>query len=140
MDNSKPKAAPVVGIILTALTALLVIGLLTFAGPCPPHADGSSSSCVWAWRAMLGASVVLAILSIVRIFETDEGERRGLSLGAALVGAYIAAVPGGLINLCMNVTMQCNILMRPFALCLGIAIFLVGAIDLTRRLLSLRKR
>ena len=139
VDN-KPKAAPLVGIVFTVLTALLVVGLLTFAGPCAPHADGSASNCVWAWRVMLGASVVLGILSIVRIFETDEGERRGLSLGAALVGAFIAAVPGGLVGLCMNASMQCNALMRPFALCLGIAIFLVGAIDLTRRLLSLRKR
>ena len=140
MNDRKPKAAQIAGIVLTVLTALLVMGLLTFAGPCPPHGDGLTSSCTWAWRVMLGASVVLAILSVVRIFETDEGERRGLSLGAALVGAFIAAVPGGLVDLCMNATMQCNVLMRPYALCLGIAIFLVGSIDLTRRLLSLRKR
>lgn len=140
VNVEKPKASPVVGVVLLLLSLLLVVGLLSFAGPCGVHDDGSVSSCFWASRAMLGMGVVLAIISVVRIFETDEGERRGLSLGAALVGAYIAAVPGGLINLCMNVTMQCNILMRPFALCLGIAIFLVGAIDLTRRLLSLRKR
>ena len=139
MVTEKPKAAPVMGIVLTALTALLVAGLLTFAGPCTAHGD-APSSCLWAQRVMLGASGVLGILSIVRIFETDEGERRGLSLGCALVGAFIAAVPGVLVDLCAVATMPCNAMMRPFALCVGIAVFLVGAIDLTRRLLSLRKR
>ena len=89
---------------------------------------------------MLGASAILAIISIVRIFETDEGERRGLSLSAALFGAFIAAVPTLLIDLCVDPSMPCRTVMQPFAVCLGVAIFLVGAIDLTRRLLSLRKR
>ena len=143
MDSDKPKAAPIVGIILTVLAVALFLGLATFAAPCTHEGAGGGAgapSCLWAHRAMLGAGVVLVILSIVRIFETDEGERRGLSLGAALVGAYIAAVPGFLVGLCGDASMTCNVVMRPFALCLGVVVFLVGAIDLTRRLLSLRKR
>lgn len=104
------------------------------------HDGEATSVCATAQRVALGASIVLAILSIVRIFETDEGERRGLSLGCALVGAFIAAVPGDLVGLCTSPTMQCNAVMRPFVLFVGAAVFLVGAIDLTRRLLSLRKR
>ena len=140
MTVEKPKAAPVVGVILTALAVLLFGGLSTFAGPCTSHDAADTPMCFWAFRAMLGAGAVLVVLSIVRIFETDEGERRGLSLGAALLGALIAAIPGGLIDLCSDASMACNAIMRPFALCVGVAVFMVGAIDLTRRLLSLRKR
>ena len=134
----KPKAAPVAGVILLALSVLLVAGDATFAGPCA-H-GGQTGSCLWASRAVLGAGAVLIVLSIVRVFETDEGERRGLSLGAALVGAFVAAVPGGLIGLCGDPSMQCNAVMRPFVMCVGAAIFLVGAVDLTRRLFALRDR
>jgi hypothetical protein len=63
-----------------------------------------------------------------------------LSLAAALIGAFIACVPGTLVALCADASMTCNVLMRPFAMCLGLAVFIVGATDLTRRLLSLRKR
>ncbi|MBE6471891.1 MAG: DUF4418 family protein, partial [Coriobacteriaceae bacterium] len=47
---------------------------------------------------------------------------------------------GGLIDLCANASMTCNALMRPFAVCLGVAVFLVGAIDLTLRLIRVFKR
>lgn len=137
MDTN--KAQPLVGIIATVLSALLVIGILTFAGPCGVHDDGSVSSCHWASRAILGAGVVLVILSVVRIFERDEGERRGLSLGIALVGGLVAALPSFLIDLCMMQTMRCHIIMKPFALAIGIALLVVGAADLTRRLLALRQ-
>lgn len=139
MNVEKPKAAPIAGIILTALAILLIAGIATFAGPCVVYGGGETQSCYWASRAMLGVGVVIAIISIVRIFETDEGERRGLSLAAALLGALVAALPGWLIGLCADASMQCNAVMRPFGLCLGVAIFLVGAIDLTKRLLAIRR-
>lgn len=135
MDTN--RAQPLVGIITTALSVLLVIGILTFAGPCGVHDDGSVSSCYWASRAILGAGVVLVVLSVVRIFERDEGERRGLSLGIALVGGLVAALPSILIDLCMMQTMRCHTIMKPFALAIGIALLVVGAADLTRRLLAL---
>jgi len=137
MDTN--RAQPLVGIITTALSVLLVIGILTFAGPCGVHDDGSVSSCYWASRAILGAGVVLVVLSVVRIFERDEGERRGLSLGIALVGGLVAALPSILIDLCMMQTMRCHTIMKPFALAIGIALLVVGAADLTRRLLALRQ-
>ena len=138
--DSKPKAKPAAGLLLTALCALLLVGVATFAGPCAMHDGQAAPSCVWASRAVLGVGAVAAILAIVRIFETDEGERRGLSLGCGLLGFLAAAIPGPIIALCAEPTMHCNELMRPFVLIVGIAIGLTGAIDLTRRLLSLRHR
>ena len=136
VNTSKP--APVVGVILLALSALLAVGLNTFAGPCQPHGD-EVNTCFWAYRVVLGMDAVLGVLSIVRVFEMDEGERRGLSFAAALVGALIAATPGMLISLCDGGSMHCQVAMKPFCLAMGVSVALVGGIDLTRRLLSLRK-
>lgn len=138
-DVVKPKAQPVVGLILAALAVLLIAGVATFAGPCGVH-EGAVPSCLWASRAVLGIGAIIAILAIVRIFETDEGERRGLSLACSLLGFLCAVMPGAIIALCDDPSMHCNAVMRPFVMCVGIAIGLVGAIDLTRRLLSLRNR
>ena len=141
---AKPKAQPIAGIMLLCLDAVLAAGLLLLPGPCA-HLESTaggiiSPSCFWACRAMLGIAALIAILAIVRIFETDEGERRGLSLGCALAGALVAFTPGLLIELCADPAMSCNVIMRPFAVCLGICIALVGGIDLAKRLLSLRHK
>ena len=136
----KPKSQPIVGVILAALVALLIAGVATFAGPCSAHDGLEVASCLWASRAVLGIGVVIAILAIVRIFETDEGERRGLSLACSLLGFLCAVMMGAIIPLCADPSMHCNSVMRPFVMCVGVAIGLVAAIDLTRRLLSLRSR
>ena len=134
------KAQPKVGIILTALAVLLGAGLLTVAGPCAVQDTDKTLSCFWAFRALFGVDAVLLIISLVRIFEQDEGERRGLSFASALLGVLMAVMPGTLIALCADPSAQCNAVMRPFALVMGIAVALTGGIDLARRLLALRER
>ena len=136
----KPTARPIAGLILTALAALLIGGVATFAGPCAVHGEQGVPSCLWAARAVLGIGAVTAILAIVRIFETDEGERRGLSLACGLLGFLAAAMPGPIIGLCADPAMPCNEVMRPFVLAVGVAIGVTGAVDLTRRLLAIGKR
>lgn len=131
------KAQPLVGVILTALSALLLVGICGFAGPCGAHGDGTTGTCQWAARAVLGIGVVLAVLSLVRIFEMDEGERRGLSLAAALLGVLVALMPGVLVDLCADPAMRCVAVMRPFCVAVGVAIALAGGADLTVRLLRL---
>ena len=138
--NGASKAQPLVGIILTALAVVLLAGLLAFSGPCAVQAGEEARSCLWASRALIGVDAVLLIIALVRIFEQDEGERRGLSFASALLGVLIAMMPGTLIALCSDPSTHCNAVMRPFALALGIAVVLTGGIDLTRRLLALRKR
>lgn len=135
---NKDKAQPLVGVILTVLSLLLLAGIRTLAGPCGVHDDGSVSSCHWAAQAVFGVGIVAAILSVVRIFERDEGERRGLSLAVANLGALVACLPGVLIDLCMMQTMRCHTIMRPFCVTVGAAIAVVGAVDLIMRLLKLR--
>ena len=136
---SQDKAEPLVGIVLSALSAVLVVGILTFAGSCGIHDGGLVSPCFWAGRAMAGVGLVSLLLSVVRVFERDEGERRGLSLSVALLGVLVVAIPGVLIDLCVEPTMRCNAIMRPFCTCLGVAIAVVGATDLVVRLLRIGK-
>lgn len=138
-DSNKDtsRSQPLVGVILTVLAVLLLAGVATFAAPCGLH-GANVPSCIWAARAVLGIGAVALILALVRIFEMDEGERRGLSLSCALLGFLAALVPGLIIVLCDDASMSCNTLMRPFVLCIGVLMGLVGAIDLTRRLLALR--
>lgn len=134
---SDDKSQPLVGIILTVLNALLIVGVLTFAGPCHVHDDGSVGTCLWAARAVLGVGIVCAVLSLVRVFERDEGERRGLSLGAALLGALAACVPIALIELCADQSMRCHTVMQPFVTVVGALIAVVGGVDLFLRLRAL---
>ena len=135
----KPKAQPIAGVLLTVLAILLIAGTATFAGPCSDLDGHDAMSCLWASRAALGIGAVTAILAIVRIFETDEGERRGLSLSCGLLGFLMAATPGFIISLCADPTMPCNAVMRPFVLVVGIAIGVIGAVDLVKRLLAIGK-
>lgn len=133
-------AKPLVGIVCSTLTALALVGLLTFAGSCGVHDDGSIGMCYWAQRVMVAEAVVVLVLSLVRIFERDEGERRGLDLGISLVAALMALTPGTVVALCATETMRCHVLMAPFARVLGALVAAGAAFDLTRRLLSLRSR
>ena len=137
MGNNKAK--PFVGICATVLSVMLLVGMLTFAGPCAAHEDGTLGSCEWAQRAILGVGAVALVLSLVRIFERDEGERRGLSLAIALLGALTACLPGTLIDLCADETMRCATIMRPFAIAVGITLAALCATDLTLRLRALFK-
>lgn len=134
------KASPIAGIVLTALSGLLVVGVLGFAAPCGVHDDGSYGSCHWAARAVLGVGVALFVLSVVRIFERDEGERRGLSLAAALLGVLVACMPGVLVDLCTTQAMRCHAIMRPFSMCMGAAIAVTGGADLAVRLMRIARR
>lgn len=134
---NEDKASPLVGVILLVLSLVLVVGIQTFAGPCGVQESGSASSCHWAARAILGAGIVIVVLSIVRVFERDEGERRGLSFAAACVGALVACLPGVLIDLCTVPDARCHVVMQPFAIGLGVAIALVGGVDLIVRLMRI---
>lgn len=136
----KDKASPLVGIIELVLTCLLVVGIKTFAAPCGVHDDGSIGTCHWAAQAVFGLGIVGIIVATVRIFERDEGERRGLSFALACLGVLAVCMPGILIDLCATSTMRCHTAMHPFVIVVGVAIALVGATDLVVRLLRIGKQ
>ena len=69
--------------------------------------------------------------------QAGEEARSCLWASRALIGVDAVLL---IIALCSDPSTHCNAVMRPFALALGIAVALTGGIDLTRRLLALRKR
>lgn len=121
MNND--KAQPLVGILLTNISLLLFLGVETFAGPC-----------VGVARAVMGVSVVMLILSVVRIFERDEGERRGLCLGIALSGALAAWMPS------LLGVPSVRPITAPFCMVVGSLAALVAGADLVIRLVRLIRR
>ena len=131
MQQSGSK--PLVGIVCAIACALLVVGMLTFAGPCV-HEDGSVGTCVWAHRSTLGAAVVCLVLSLVRVFERSEGERRGLDVGMALTATLVAITPDIVVGLCPDLAMQCHQVMAPFVRACGVLVALIAAADLVIRL------
>lgn len=131
------KAAPLVGVIEFMLTCMLVVGIKTFAASCGVHGDGDPATCYWAAQAVFGVGVVGMLVATVRIFERDEGERRGLSFALACLGALAVCMPGILIDLCANEGMRCHTAMHPFVIAVGGAIVLIGATDLAVRLLRI---
>lgn len=114
-------------VIAAVLSALLVVGVLTFAGPCV-HEDGSHGGCFTASQAIVTCAAISLVASIVGIALGKARARGALALVAALAGACAAACPGWLFSLCMVQTMRCWTIMRPFALVLGILVAVCGVV------------
>ena len=125
MDNNLASRA--LGIIVAVLAVVLVIGVLTFAGPCV-HDDGSTSVCHTAQVAIIAGGIAVAVLAIVSIAIGNSKAAGAASLVAAACGVFVALAPGTLFPLCMMVTMRCHLVMQPFAQFLGVAIAAVSAI------------
>ena len=106
---------------------LLVIGTLTFAGPCI-HEDGSAAACHPASHAIVAAGVAGIIASLAALLVRSPKPAGCIALVAAVAGLFAAASPGTLFGLCMMQTMRCWVAMRPFALVCGGALFLCGLI------------
>ena len=144
MDLS--DARPLTGVVSTVLGLVAVVGLSFAFCPCDgsgaggAHVAGVVPSCVWAQRAMVGSSVVALVLSLVRTFELDEGERRGLGVGIALSATLAAIVPGTLIALRAGATMRCRTAMAPFGRIVCALVALAATVDLVRRLVAIRVR
>ena len=83
------------------LSVVSLIGIFTVFAPCGPKEDGSWMVCRWAGNAVKGISLVLAVLSLIRLFIADEKIKIGLSLAVFAVAILETAVPGHLISLCM---------------------------------------
>lgn len=108
-----------------AISMLLLIGVLTFAGPCI-HEDGSGAACHAAWHAVIAAAAVGVVASFAALLLRAPKPAGLASLAAAVAGLFAAASPGTLFGLCMMQTMRCWTAMRPFALVCGGALLLCG--------------
>lgn len=111
--------------IITALPAVLVLGLRTVAAPCV-HTDGSAAACTTAGHVLFGLAIASLALALMRLLGADLRTRRSFDLLLVLVGIAIALVPGTTLSLCADATMPCQAIMRPFARVMGAAL-VIGA-------------
>ena len=120
-------------IICAVLAAVLLLGLLSFAGPCV-HADGSSATCAGASHAIVAcAAVGLACLIAAAVLAVRRARVAGiLAAVAALAGLAVAILPGSLLPLCMMHSMRCWTLMRPFSLVCGVLLAVLAGIAAIR--------
>ncbi len=114
-------------VVSLAFSVLLLIGVLTFAGPCI-HEDGSAAACHTAWHAIIAGGAVGCAASIISLLVRAPMPSGVASLVAALAGLFAALSPGMLFGLCMMQTMRCWTTMRPFALVCGAALFICALI------------
>ena len=98
--------------IILVLALAAAAGSVSFLGPCV-HEDGTFGACHWAGQALLGTSVLMAVLSLTALVYQDAGPRRGLFLAMIFTAVLGILIPGTLIGLCGMATMRCRALMRP---------------------------
>lgn len=112
-------------------TVLLIVGIVTFAGPCV-HEDGSAAVCQGAAHAVVVAGVVACISTLVSLIVRSLKVSGVCVLVAACCGAFAVIAPGVLFGMCMMQTMHCWTVMRPFTLVCGAALLLCAVIAAAR--------
>lgn len=128
MDKNK-SSNRVSEILLLALSAFFLIGMLTFLGPCGPKDDGTWMTCHWAGQALKGVAAVWLVISVLHLLVKDPKAKMGLSLAAIPTALLGAILPGNLIGLCMMNTMRCHSVMRTSAIILSVLVIVVSAYD-----------
>lgn len=120
-------------VILLALSAVLLLGVLTVFAPCGAKEDGGWMTCHWAGNAVAGAAAVLTALAVMRFF-AKEGKARSWLSAAMIPTALLAAlIPGRLIALCMMPSMRCRAVMSPTVTVLSVLIIAAAVIDVVFR-------
>ena len=109
-------------IAVLALSLLAAVGSQTFLGACV-HDDGTFGACHWADRAILGESILLAVLALLAL--AMKRERAGLYLAMIPASLLGLLTPGVLIALCKAPTMRCRMIMQPaMTILFGVALLL----------------
>ena len=116
-------------VILLALSAVLLLGVLTAFAPCGAKEDGSWMTCHWAGNAVAGAAAVLTALAVMRIFAKDGKAQSWLSAAMIPTALLAALIPGRLISLCMMPSMRCRAVMSPAVMVLSVLIIAAAVID-----------
>ena len=119
------KKASILTSVILLLALITAIGSQTFLGACV-HDDGTFGACHWACRAILGESVLLAMLSLLTL--AMKRERAGLYLAMIPASLLGLLTPGTLIALCKAPTMRCRMMMQPAMMILFGAVMLASLV------------
>ncbi len=120
-------------VILTVLALIIVVGSVTFLGPCV-HEDGSEAPCTGAGQAVMVDGILLAVLGILLLFVKFPKARVILFVVAALAALAGILLPGTLLPICKMDTMHCRMIMQPAMIILFAASLLasVGGIAVSK--------
>lgn len=126
MASKRKTTGQVWGIVLLCLSIFLCLGTKFLFHACEAGEDGSWMACHWAEQAAAGTAAVLTVQAVLLLIIKDAKEKAGIAFSMAAAALLAAAVPGGLIRLCMMADMQCRAVMRPAVTVLGILIALTA--------------
>ena len=120
---------------LTALLQLIVsavflIGMLTFLAPCGPKDDGSFMSCHYAGLALTILAVCMTVLSLIALFLKQRAGRMILSVINIVPAVAALIIPGTVIGLCMMPEMRCRAVMRPGSIVFSVLIILISIVGI----------
>lgn len=122
-ERASKKTARALGFATVVIGAVVVLGVLTFAGPCV-HEDGSTSTCATAGMAVLWGGLGVVLFGLLATAAVSRGHARAVSIvafaSAAVAALLVVLAPGTLFPLCMMATMRCQAVMRPFAHIAGV--------------------
>jgi hypothetical protein len=117
------------GVIMTALSLLLTIGVILIFPACGPKEDGSWMMCHWAGQAIFGMGIALTVISAIALIFGGGKAAAGASLSAAVLAVLTAITPEILIPLCKMPTMQCHTMMRPAVIVVSALIAVTAAVN-----------
>lgn len=103
-----------------ALAIIIIIGVMSFAGPCPVAAGEKPMKCNWTVEAVKGIAVVMALSGLAKFaFSEDNSKFRGIAIVEVLNGLYSISLVTFLIGTCMHEEMICNLGLKPFVIVVG---------------------
>ena len=123
------KLMTVFGIILTALSLLLTVGVRTVFSACDHKSEaGMWMSCHWAEQALFAIGIALCCASLMTVIIRNVKTRAGLAMGIIPAAAAAMLIPNVLINLCIKTDMRCHSVMRPAVMLICAAIIVCAGI------------
>lgn len=122
----KTRTGQWLGIVFVVFGVLAIVGLVSFAGPCPIHDDGSASACVGTSHILVSCALAAVLFQIASLAVANIRAKQILSAAAVLLAMVLAFAAGTFLPLCMMETMRCWTIMRPFAMVVGVAMLAVG--------------
>ncbi len=136
MNRNPGSPFSITDIALTGLSVLFLALLLTVLHPCPALEDGTRMICYIAWTSLVITAVLDVLLSAVHFFLKDPAKKRLADLGIFVLSAVTFLIPGTVVPICGDISMQCRALMRPGALIFAVLLILCANMDMN----SLQKR
>lgn len=109
---------------------ILMIGSQTVFRACGPAEDGTWMNCHNAQMYVFYLSIALTALALAGIFVKNRMASAVIYSASAVLAVIVMLIPGVIVHMCMMETMRCHMLLKPFALIMGILTLVFALISL----------